>query len=312
MAVVGETRRAVEEISSSPVKDATSQLVAKAAAVFGLPNLLLTPRLSPSSERRPRDSRGEEDSRGVVWESESRCSCTPLACLARSARTEQQQTPRAAEDCKSSATGVGESVAGEAVENSGRSTSSQRDIDSSDRESEQENASNKLHSSGPHKPTNEGGSLIRNAGDAIPIEKKISKTVPLESSKRAPDRAQQTNSPPPDGAPRDKGAELTERVGVVSPPPRTLRKMADYEREWTFRPQLNLTSLRLVSRGSRNNLPVTHRLYEKKAKSLPRLQEEFTFSPKLNTASLRLAQERADHLPEVSPFSHTHSISLAL
>ena len=302
MAVVGETRRAVEEISSSPVKDATSRLVAKAAAVFGLPNLLLAPRLSPSSERRPRDSRGEEDSRGVVWESESRCSCTPLACLARSARTEQQQTP---EDCKSSATGVGESVAGEAVENSGRSTSSQRDIDSSDRESEQENASN---SPGPHKPTNEGGSLIRNAGDAIPIEK-ISKTVPLESSKRAPDKAQQTNSPPPNGAPRDKGAEPTERVGVVSPPPRTLRKMADYEREWTFRPQLNLTSLRLVSRGSRNNLPVTHRLYEKRAKSLPRLQEEFTFSPKLNTASLRLAQERADHLPEVSPFSLTHTLS---
>ena len=78
------------------------------------------------------------------------------------------------------------------------------------------------------------------------------------------------------------------------------RRVADYEKEWTFRPKLNHVSLRLAAQAARSSLPVAHRLYERRTQSITSLHENFTFCPKLNAASLRLAEERAQRLPEVS------------
>ena len=81
--------------------------------------------------------------------------------------------------------------------------------------------------------------------------------------------------------------------------------MADYEKEWTFKPKLNSSSIRLVSEAGHANVPLTERLFRARKSGVAHLQENFTFSPKLNAASLRMAQERSSKLPEVY-YVHVH------
>lgn len=73
----------------------------------------------------------------------------------------------------------------------------------------------------------------------------------------------------------------------------------DFEKDLTFRPQLNEHSVKLAARHTRNSVSVVHRLLEAK-KNLPDpYDQRLTFAPKLNPTSLRMAQERAAKMPEV-------------
>ena len=78
------------------------------------------------------------------------------------------------------------------------------------------------------------------------------------------------------------------------------RVLTNYEKNLTFKPKLNNHSLRIVSRNSRNSLPLINRLSEVRKNQLPHYDKEhLTFAPKLNPLSLKLAHERASKMPEV-------------
>ena len=84
------------------------------------------------------------------------------------------------------------------------------------------------------------------------------------------------------------------------------RLLADYEKELTFHPRLNSTSVKIVSRNSKSSVPVVTRLFEShdcSAEALQQLQAmrdaELTFQPRLNALSVKLAQERAPRYQEL-------------
>ncbi|XP_003383995.2 PREDICTED: tubulin monoglycylase TTLL3-like [Amphimedon queenslandica] len=74
-----------------------------------------------------------------------------------------------------------------------------------------------------------------------------------------------------------------------------------FEKEHTFRPKLNPSSLKIV--GQRQHQPLLSRLSEAKRaqgnNAHSYFDENLTFSPKLNSLSIKLAQERAGKLHEV-------------
>ena len=85
------------------------------------------------------------------------------------------------------------------------------------------------------------------------------------------------------------------------PPPACRRRLlCDFEKDLTFRPKLNMLSVKLASRNARSNVPVVHRLLEvRKTVQNHYHQHHLTFAPKLNAVSVRLAQERVSRMPEV-------------
>ena len=266
---VGDIGRAVSDAQFSPT------LMAKAAATLGLPNLL----------QRGDDGEGgggfERRDATVIWQTESCCSCTPLACMA--GRSAQSKTGEAEE------TVYVQSASGELHTELETHTSIFRTTD----------AANTTAASGYH--------------SAMTLEVQREGEGELGSEEEVP--AQLVNGGGTEAV-EDGGESSSTCCGQVRRPPnrdqvsvsvqqqnsKTMyrRRMADYEKEWTFRPKLSLASLRLASQVTGSNLPVMHRLYDNiKPSSASRLQENFTFCPKLNAASLRLAQERAAKLPEV-------------
>ena len=82
-------------------------------------------------------------------------------------------------------------------------------------------------------------------------------------------------------------------------PPCCRRLTQRFAEELTFRPKLNETSLKLVSRLPRSTRPVVTRLSESKKNKESCCNSNHTFSPKLNALSLKLAQERAVRQEEV-------------
>ena len=295
MAVMVEEVRRLDGGSHPATNDVTAQLVAKAAAAFGLPNLVLQP---SAEHQRRRSSVDQQDS---IWETESRCSCTPLACT--SAATGSRQAERKVRKAPSSPA----VLAGNGEPSAAREGEHQVEICRS---------LSTDHSLSCTEITFEGVSIIdtktANDGNLAERVEDASHGVPVvcaesgeERLAKEPDTEKQ---PLKETSDSELGAveieEKSERNDTLEQPlvsvnHRRRRTIAEFEKEWTFRPQLNLTSLRLASRGGRCSVPVSHRLYQRKAHSVPRLQDGFTFAPKLNTASLRLAQGRADRLPEV-------------
>ena len=70
----------------------------------------------------------------------------------------------------------------------------------------------------------------------------------------------------------------------------------DFERELTFRPELNQNSLKIASKSTRQHVPLVCRLSERKKKNGPTM---YTFTPQINPHSVKLAQERAGKMQEV-------------
>ena len=73
-----------------------------------------------------------------------------------------------------------------------------------------------------------------------------------------------------------------------------------FEKEHTFRPKLNPSSLKIV--GQRQHQPLLSRLSEAKraqGNNTHYFDKNLTFAPKLNSLSIKLAQERAGKLHEV-------------
>ena len=258
-----------------PVKDA-ARLVAKAAATLGLPNLLHHARASPSNK--------------LIWQTESCCSCTPLACMTHDTQTrrrreqDQVRPPSDLQNCNnviSSFHGPNCSEIRDSTTNNG--------VD---------NERGHLPESVTFEDSEKGNTDVVLEGSQQPRggEREVSA---LQQKEQA-------------GTHREEGAHPRNNV---SPLTKTFRRrsVADYEKEWTFRPKLNDASLRLASQTARSSLPVSRRLYEQRrrqgrAHHQPR--ENFTFCPKLNATSLRLAKERSERLPEVytciSVYFHTY------
>ena len=310
----------VEEVrrldgGSPPAKDVTARLVAKAAAVFGLPNLVLA---SAGPSRR----RGSEDQESILWECESRCSCTPIACISASSDrgTERggegkvPKTPAVLDYPATTTAGNDESAEEDrlaAVEdNCWRFLSTDNNLSYTEMKSQAQSQEASIVDS--RASSKEGRNLAKHAEDVTP-------SATISSAESGEGMSVKESDKPVENPPlkednteqqverqvKTEGSPQAERTGALSQPEtsvahRRRRAIADFEKEWTFRPRLNLTSLQLASRCGRSSVPVSHRLYQRKTLSVPQLQEEFTFAPKLNAASLRLAQERADRLPEVS------------
>ena len=287
MAAVVDEARGLDRgrAAGSTANDVTTRrLVAKAAVVLGLPNLLDPARASPSRL---------EEGLSVEWECESRCSCTPLACIS-SART-----PRGGE-------GGGRTNSRDKLQTAENVSRLGSSVDCSERETRPESIA------GPSTPHDDRGGLTEDADDVRQCEsapapsgegkpeREHSEIIPEAES--ADDEAPGKSEPENERQEEVKDGSQLQREGAPFQRQNSAihrRKMRDYEREWTFKPRLNFTSLRLVSRGNHCSVPVSHRLYQRKTHSVPQLQEEFTFAPKLNSASLRLAQERTGRLPEV-------------
>ena len=289
--------------TNCPAKDAkvSASLVAKAAATFGLPNLLHRARASPSSA----SGLQERNECSVIWQTESCCSCTPLACrpmtgsnnVARGAAQEALVRPPSPTFHLYPTTRSGEDfVEGIPVENGGKTISNFHGLSCNDREP---NSS---------VPTGETANIGRDhLVTMVPKEEQENGRVLHESliTKNSAEEEEEEEEGITEKKELAKEEETNQPVkkekvaGMKKTTHR--RRVADYEREWTFRPKLNHASLRLVSRTAYSSLPVAHRLYESRRTNLdPRRRENFTFCPKLNSASLRLAQERAEKLPEVS------------
>lgn len=289
MAVVDDARGLggidvmVSEVAR-PVKDATS-LVAKAAATFGLPNLLHHTRASSSSSSK------------LVWQAstESCCSCTPLACMTHDTRTRRQQEERVVQEPPSPDDPEDDDVVQsvETLENFDESqlVSNLHDLNCNEGEDTTAN----------YGPDNERGHLSERVVDESSGEGTTD--VAPQGVPPGEDREQVVTLPGKEESGTHRKGEEPHHRHNVSPLTKRVtfrRRVADYEREWTFQPKLNIASLRLVSQVARSRLPVCHRLYEqRRPNNTHQLREDFTFCPKLNATSLRLAKERAERLPEV-------------
>lgn len=268
-------------------------LMAKAAATLGLPNLLH--HTSSGLQSSDRNQERSEYNSAVIWKTESCCSCTPRACMTGHSRDRDEEIlVRSAsstillypeEDVANqkayaengnktvptftslSCTDPIPNTSTPTLTNTTRLTTLRGSSDS--RENEERNGA-AISSTVQEQPLCEGPGLSEKGRDSYRLpEGKIKKDSPQWQNSRTTYR----------------------------------RQVADYEREWTFRPKLNHASVRLASQAPRSHLPVSHRLYENRRLNVTRLHENFTFCPKLNAASLRLAQERAQRLPEVSTAS---------
>ena len=291
MAVVDDTRAlgGVDVMVSAvgrPVKDA-ARLVAKAAATLGLPNLLHHARASPSNK--------------LIWQTESCCSCTPLACM-----THDTQTRRRRE------------------QDQVRPPSPASDLQSVEASEDCNNVISSFH--GP----NCSEILLRDSTTNNGVDNErghLPESVTDEDSEKGNTDVVLEGSQQPRGGEREVSAlQQKEQAGThreegarprnnVSPLTKTFRRrsVADYEKEWTFRPKLNDASLRLASQTARSSLPVSRRLYEQRrrqGRTHHQPRENFTFCPKLNATSLRLAKERSERLPEVYKCLFSHILKI--
>ena len=95
--------------------------------------------------------------------------------------------------------------------------------------------------------------------------------------------------------------QVTETSRESSKPSCCRKLIHQFEKEHTFRPKLNPSSLKIV--GQRQHQPLLSRLSEVKRtqgnNAHPHFDKNLTFAPKLNSLSIKLAQERAGKLHEV-------------
>ena len=304
---VSEVVRRVEDAHLSP------RLVAKAAATFGLPNLLHRSRAPSDSQCSERyQERCDRNSAGIV-KTDSCCSCTPLACR-RNGRNAEHDTCDFVRSSSPTVAAPRDIRNEEGLEEkeqvdgglsfyewrdtfphsvTGSQISTLCDIAAVD------TGGNYLSMSVPEDQREKPGEGERRDGSASVQENSLNdcteEEVTLSDNKEKMDNDNQISAGEINGWRREAAP-----VNQQNTRPVYWRRVADYEREWTFRPKLNHVSLRLAAQAARSNLPVTHRLYERRTHSSTSLHENFTFCPKLNAASLRLAQERAQRLPEVS------------
>ena len=304
---VSEVVRRVEDAHLSP------SLVAKAAATFGLPNLLQRSRAPSNSQCSERyQERCDRSGAGIV-KTDSCCSCTPLACRPdrRNAEDDTGNFVRPPSStvfsCPASRDVRNEEVLGEkeqingdlsffektdtfphsvtgsicditAVDTGGRHFNMTASEDWEEKEGEGEKVRDTaMQEHSPNDFTDEEVALLDKKEKIMDDDDKQISAVEINGGRRevVPVKQQSTRAT-------------------------YWRRVADYEKEWTFQPKLNHVSLRLAAQAARSSLPVTHRLYERRTQSITSLHENFTFCPKLNAASLRLAEERAQRLPEVS------------
>ena len=307
---VSEVVRSVEDAHLSP------HLVAKAAATFGLPNLLQRSRASSNSQCSERyQERCDRSGAGIV-KTDSCCSCTPLACRPDRRNAEdgtcnfvRPPSSSTVFSCPASRDVRNEEVFGEKEQINGdlgffeRTDTFPHSV-----------AGSQISTICDITADDTGGRYLTMTASEDWGEKE------REEEKNVRDTAMQEHSPndcteeemalldkkEDDNDKQISAGEINggrrEVVPVKQQSTRATywRRVADYEKEWTFRPKLNHVSLRLAAQAARSSLPVAHRLYERRTQSITSLHESFTFCPKLNAASLRLAEERAQRLPEVS------------
>lgn len=298
MAVVEEGRAlegldvSVHEVGCS-VSDAhiSPTLVAKAAAMFDLPNLLH--HASSDFQSSERNQERSDLNSAVIWKTESCCSCTPQACMTGSGRDTEEEIAR------SPSTSIllypAEDITrhDKPAENGNKTVSTFTSLSCTDTVglSDTPILTIRRHptvgKSADNKEKDGQEEDIEGDGGALHSQSLCGGSVLLENNRTQFSHEKKMESP------QQQNSKTTYR-----------RRVADYEREWTFRPKLNHASIRLASQAARSQLPVSHRLYENRRLNERRLHENFTFCPKLNAASLRLAQERAEKLPEVSIYMY--------
>ena len=263
----------------------SSTLVAKAAATLGLPNLL---RHTSSGLQGSNQERSEYNS-SVIWKTESCCSCTPRACMTGHSRDKDEEILvrsasstillYPAEDIPSQET---------SANNGDKTITTLTSLSCNDpiSNTSTQTLNNKRHLT------------LRSSVDSRENEEKVERdgatiSNAVQSLCEISSLSETSGDCSPEGKVKKESVQWQNSRA-------TYRRVADYEREWTFRPKLNHASIRLASQAPRSHLPVSHRLYENRRLNVTHLQENFTFCPKLNAASLRLAQARAERLPEVS------------
>ena len=122
-------------------------------------------------------------------------------------------------------------------------------------------------------------SLVETEADSM-LRERDTASKTLSNALNCTDEASHTHSPPP--------------------PPCRRRIVCDFEKNLTFRPKLNIQSVKLASRNAQSTVPVVHRLLKERKTAQTYKDHNLTFAPKLNALSVRLAQERASRMPEVS------------
>ena len=315
---------------SASETDLPSSLLAKAAAVLGLPNLAAYRPVSGDGDAVWRHG---GPANGLLLRPDSRCSCMrvprgcAVTCRAASVPMEERATPT----------------------NTLQSSGSIMCIEKEEKEEEEEEEKNEEKEE-EHKKEELDGEIqnIRCCSDSCAgisnshsqitrkeeeMREKIeysSKGVSLTTAcNLGPEENENSftccncSAPPCTPAPLSntacsegergsrRGRQLKQRASSEPPPtlssrsypaPRGKRRVADYEKEFTFRPKLTLTSIRMVARTGHDNVPLLRRLYrgEKKPPNAGSLHNNgFTFAPKLNRLSLQLAKQREARLPEV-------------
>lgn len=281
---VGDVGRTMSEARLSP------SVLAKAAATLGLPNLA-----HHRTTNEGQDSYPDEFDRALILRPESCCSCTPLAGVTShrvTGKTGSQSTSPPPRGLRRDIHVEEEEREGTEVQKSG-SRCSNGDYRADG------------HTSIPEDKVKEReGEGEREEGEG---EEEVEKERTVESTNYNSGETSQRAHHGNREAGKDRGGALLKRrqPHETASPQQTVSKtsrrrlVADYEKELTFRPQLSLTSKRMVAQTGHSRLPLMHRLYQERKPISARLQENFTFCPKLNQMSLRLAQERAAKLPEV-------------
>lgn len=326
MALIDNTRSLGRQENDvcSPAKDVllSTRLVAKAAATFGLPNLLhhaarATTR-STTTDNHRQQQHHEHGVECVLWQSESCCSCTPLACLTGENNQDREQNEAAFAlipsptttklypntTIQSECTPLDEK---QLIQSDSKLISTYSASEIPSEESSDDSVTRTA--------TNERGNLILRVCDEHNAEEDRERkdivndilsedVLLLDSNNASMENVLREKMNQPKKKKEDNYNKYKEVQRILVPERGTHKRwVADYEKEWTFQPKLNHASLRILSQTGHSSVPVTHRLYEKRlvqSHSQHRLRDDFTFSPKLNAVSLRMAQERAERLPEVS------------
>ena len=167
----------------------------------------------------------------------------------------------------------------------------------------------------PHGPSSGAGSQVVRSPcaallDALELPRLMTPAAGFSTPIQTPPPSAAHYSPPtprvsfsaisqPSPTTQDSVSINPESPSKSSKPPCCRRLMQRFAEEPTFRPKLNETSLKLVSRLPRSTRPVVTRLSESRKNKKACCKPDHTFSPKLNALSLKLAQERAGRQEEV-------------
>ena len=321
---------------SASETDLPPSLLAKAAIVLGLPNLVASRPVSGDCARR----RHEGPVNGLLLRPDSRCSCVrvPRGCaiMCRAANVpmgerapptatlqsiasgsieeeEEEEEEEAEEEDEVKEEEQKEEELDEEMQNiesccsdiHARISDSHSQITSREEKEEEMREKDEYSSKGISSTTARNLGPEENESSFTFCDCSASPCTPIPLLKTACSEGERGGR---------RGRQLNQRASSEHPPslssrsypaPQGRRRMADYEKEFTFRPKLTLTSVRMAARMGHDSVPLLHRLYSSEKKP-PNAGNHhingFTFAPKLNRLSLQLAKQREARLPEVRGF----------